>query len=297
MRWGLIFFHNVLTLFWSFFSWCLLPLLFDLRTNTKGWLLLCVVVRVCVCVWLVATSSQMTSPGAMAAVFVLWLVIKVLSAHWTHTCTHTGEQQGSLVAFTLPKIYCIHHPVCAHAETFCFLCVFEQFKVTSTGPPNDFTLTQNISDGSVTSGVCICLKTIWNTYSILLKMERQSIVLHTVCYLLVFVTQCVWSCCSCNFNITRGQKWAYIGWNHLDYSSRIKATELICVWCSQEDLVIHLFISVFFFHDSWKKVLISSWYLYMDVWRKLDKTKSFPTQCSCTSMPNVRRSRKDEKKY
>lgn len=50
-------------------------------------------VCVCECVWLVAMSSQMTSPGALADVFVLWLVIKVPSAH-----THT--QQDYLVAFT-----------------------------------------------------------------------------------------------------------------------------------------------------------------------------------------------------
>lgn len=52
-------------------------------------------VCVCECVWLVAMSSQMTSPGALADVFVLWLVIKVPSAH-----THTHTQQDYLVAFT-----------------------------------------------------------------------------------------------------------------------------------------------------------------------------------------------------
>lgn len=57
-------------------------------------------VCVCECVWLVAMSSQMTSPGALADVFVLWLVIKVPSAH-----THT--QQDYLVAFTLGGGHCV----------------------------------------------------------------------------------------------------------------------------------------------------------------------------------------------
>lgn len=87
--------------------------LFDLRATTKVESH-CVRLWVCERVWLVAMSSQMTSPGAMA-VLALWLVIKVPS-----------EQQDSVVAFILWKIYWIHDPMCGCVS---FLWVLEQFKM------------------------------------------------------------------------------------------------------------------------------------------------------------------------